>query len=240
MKVLVGFVIAIVAVALVAVLVLGYFGFMPGVSSLFGSNKPVKLGISFTPQDYQSALVKSGIQFHDNLENIALDRSSKVYGPPKKVSFDLTPSEALAVLNYKKYSPNFPVKDWELRVNADKTLEVSSIVKIDKFGNSDTLTDDRVKKVISDIGKAGLKEVPVYVKGSVEVVNGQLNFNAANVKAGRLSISTDQVNQYEGEINSFFQSVQKNIPGLSIQNASINNGKIHIDGTMPSSVSKLK
>jgi hypothetical protein len=240
MKVLIGFIIGIAAIALIAVLVLGYFGFMPGVSSLFGSNKPVKLGTTFTQQDYQSALTKVGVQMNDNLSNVALDKNSKVYGPPKQVSFDLTPSEALAVLNLKPYSSNFPAKDWDIRINADKSIEVSSIVKLDKLTNSKTMNDERVKTALASVNKAGLKEVPVYLKGSAVVVNGQLNLDAASLKVGKLSIPANQVNDNKGEISNFFQDVQKNIPGLSIQNASIINGKIHIDGTMPSSVSKRK
>ena len=43
------------AVVATAVLALGYLGFVPGVASLFGSDKPRDLGIKATAADLQSA-----------------------------------------------------------------------------------------------------------------------------------------------------------------------------------------
>jgi hypothetical protein len=66
-KVLWGVIIGVVAIVVISVIVLGYLGFVPGVSNIFGSNKPEKLGTTFTQQDYQSAITKSGVQFNNNL-----------------------------------------------------------------------------------------------------------------------------------------------------------------------------
>lgn len=236
MKVFLGIIIGIVVIAVIGVLVLGYLGFVPGLSNLFGSNKPAKLGTTFTKADYTSAITKSGVQMNGNTATTALDKNSKVYGPPKQVSFDLTPSEALAVLNTKPMSPNFPLKDFDLRINADKTIEVSSLLLVDRFSNSKSIPND-VKTALDSVNKAGLKEVPVYMKGDVAVVNGQLNFNAADVKIGKVSVPAEQVNGAKNDISNYFQTFEKNIPGLSIKNAGIVNGKIHFDGTVPSSVS---
>jgi len=46
MKFLKGLAIAIGALVIIAVLVLGYLGFVPGVSNIFGSNKPRDLGVT--------------------------------------------------------------------------------------------------------------------------------------------------------------------------------------------------
>jgi len=37
-----------IGIIVVAVLVLGYFGFVPGVSDLMGTNKPRNLGVSYS------------------------------------------------------------------------------------------------------------------------------------------------------------------------------------------------
>jgi hypothetical protein len=46
MKFILGILFGILAVVVVLVLVAGYFGFVPGISNIFGSNKPVDLGIT--------------------------------------------------------------------------------------------------------------------------------------------------------------------------------------------------
>jgi len=236
-KVLLGVIIGVVAIVVIAVLVLGYFGFVPGVSNLFGSNKPVKLGATFTQQDYQSAVSKIGVQMNNGLDTTYVDKSLKVYGPPKQVSFDLTPSEAVAYLDTKPLNPNFAMKDFDLRVNPDKTVEVSSLLLVDKIASNKNIPSE-VKTALESVNKTGLKEVPIYMKGQMAVVNGQLNLNASDVKVGNLSIPADQVNSSKGQISNYFQTLQQTVPGLSIKNASVINGKIHIDGTVPSSVSK--
>jgi len=223
-------------------LILGYFGFIPGLSNVFGSNQPVKLGTTFTPQDYQSAIAKTGINMNDNLANLAVMKSDKVYGPPKPVNVDFTESEALAFLNLKPY-PDKPVKDWQLRINDDNSVEISGLVNVEKIGNYATqygVSADTVKQALDMVDKAGFlsEEVPVYAKGQASVVNGQLNFNVESLKVGKLSIPTAQVNSLESESNDMLRKVEQRAIGFTIINASIVNGKIHFEGTLPSTVNK--
>lgn len=55
--------IAAVIVAGVLTLGLGYYGFVPGLSTLLGSAKPRDLKVEPTPQDLESARAKTGIAF---------------------------------------------------------------------------------------------------------------------------------------------------------------------------------
>ena len=242
MKVLVGFLIGIAAVVVIAVLVLGYLGFVPGVSNVFGSNKPVKLGTTFALQDYQSAITKTGIKMNDNLANLAVLKSDKVYGPPMPVNVDFTPSEALAFLNLKPY-PDKPVKDWQLRFNSDNSVEISGLVDIEKITNYALqygASAENVQQALDIVKKIGVltKELPIYAKGQVSVVNGQVNFNADNLKVGKLSIPTSQVNNRQNEINDILNKVEQRTTGFTVKNASIVSGKLHFEGTLPSTVSK--
>jgi len=93
LKILSGIIIGVLVVVVIVALILGYFGFIPGLSNIFGSNQPVKLGTTFTAQDYQSAIAKTGINMNDNLANLAVMKSDKVYGPPKPVNVDFTESD---------------------------------------------------------------------------------------------------------------------------------------------------
>jgi hypothetical protein len=225
-----------VVVVVIGVLVLGYLGFVPGLSKIMGANKPVKLGGTYSADDYNSAVSKIGTQMNNNLATTYLPKSAKVYGAPKAVTMDLTPAEALAYVNTKPLSPNMVLKDFDMRINPDNSVEVSSVLKVDAIANNNNIPQE-VKDALASVNKAGLSEVPVYMKGDVSVVKGQLNFDAESVKIGKVSIPSEQLNDNKSQITNYFQTVQTTIPGLHIENAGIVNGKIHIDGTVPSSVS---
>lgn len=241
MKVLWGILIGIAALVVVVVLVAGYFGFVPGVSNLFGSNKPVNLGTTYTAQDYKSAIAKTGIQFVNGADTLSLSSSQKTYGPAKAVNVDLTPAEALAIMNDKVHAPDFPLKDFQLRLNNDGTAEISGLMMLDKLNNYATAhggTDEGVQQALDTIKKTGVieKEIPIYIKGEAAVVNGQLTFDATSLKVGRLPLSADLVNSHSADIIDYFNNHKNDIPGLKINNASLVNGKIHFDGTLPSTI----
>ncbi len=241
MKILLGIVIGVVALVVVAVLVLGYFGFIPGVSNLFGSNKPKNLGTTFTTQDYKSAVAKSGVQFLSNADSISLATSQKTYGPAKAVNADFTPSEIMAVMNDKAHSPNFPLKDMQLRVNPDGTAEVSGLLMMDKVNNyaaSHGVSSQALQEALDTIKKAGAvgAEMPIYMKGTAAVTNGQLSFDAKSVEIGRLPVSADLVNGRKADISGYYNTHKTDVPGFSCNNFSLTNGKVHFDGTLPSSV----
>jgi hypothetical protein len=238
LKVFIGFLIGIAAIGLVIVLVLGYFGFVPGLSKIFGSDKPVYLGTTYTKQDYNIALTKSGVQFINNSDSASLTINQKIYGPAKAVNTDFTPPEILALLNDKGRAPNFPVKDWQLRINSDGTSEISAIIMTDKIVDFTTSHGGNSQAVADIINKFGIveKDLPVYVKGTAAVTNGQLTFDATSLKIGRLPISADIVNTHKSDIINIYNKRKTEIPGFSCTNFIVVNGKVHFDGTLPSSV----
>ncbi len=241
MKVLLGFIIGIVAVVVVIILVAGYFGFVPGISNLFGSNKPANLGTTYTAQDYKSAVAKSGVQLINNVDTVSLAENQKTYGPAKAVNVDFTPAEVLAVLNDKTHDPNFPLKDFQLRVNPDGTAEVAAVLmmdNLDKYSAAHGVNSSSLQQALDTVKKAGIvaKEVPIYIKGNASVVNGQMSLDADTVKIGRLPISADTVNSHETDIINYFNNHEKDVPGFYVKNFAIVGGKVHFDGTLPSSV----
>jgi hypothetical protein len=227
----------------VLILVAGYFGFVPGVSNIFGSNKPVDLGTTYTSNDYKSAISKSGVQFLDNTDTIDYDKSQKAFGPAKAVTTDFTASEMMAALNDKPHPIDFPFKDWQVRYNLDGTAEFSAVVLMDNvpgYAASHGFTSETINSILATVKKYGVvqKEIPVYLKGSGSVVNGVLDFNFTEVKIGRLPISATTINTYKNDILDFRNTHKNDIPGWSCENASIVNGKLHFEGTFPSSIKR--
>ena len=129
MKVLLGMFIGVLAVLLVLVLVAGYFGFVPGVSSLFGSDKSRDLGVTYTSADYQSARQKGNIQRVNLPSNTPPEQSLKFSGQ-HAANINLTDNEVTALINEKSWR-YFPVHDAQVRFNADGTGEFSGILELD-------------------------------------------------------------------------------------------------------------
>ena len=95
-KFLLGLLIFIVVILVVAVG--GYLGVVPGVSSLFGANKPKNLGVTFTSQDLTSAEAKAGTQIVTLAPNLPPSQSISFSGQ-KNVNTTFTQSEFNAWMN---------------------------------------------------------------------------------------------------------------------------------------------
>jgi hypothetical protein len=241
MKVLFGIFIGIVAVVVVLVLVAGYFGFVPGVSNLFGSNKPTDLGITYTQADYQSARAKGNIQRVD-LPTSTPPEQSLSFSGQQNANVTLTDNEVTALIDEKVYE-YFPMKNCQVRFNADGSAEFSGILKLDTlkdYAKARGVSEADFKAILDRVNTFAVvqKEMPFYIKGTGSAVNGVISFNTSAFKLGRLSIPTDQINGHKAELLNALQSDVLSIPGFSVKNFSISDGAMHFEGTLPTSVSR--
>jgi len=247
MKTLIKILIGIAAFILVIVLIAGYFGIIPGVSKIFGSDRPVNLGTKYTQADYHNVIVKSGVQYQGYVTTVWLDKSQLSFGPPKALNSDFTASEVTARMNEYPEPVDDPLKDVQVRFNQDGTVEGSGILLLENlvsyavrrgYTGGDFFTESILQKVLEDIRKTPLvsKEMPFYAKGTAKISNGQLTFNLSSVKIGRLPISASMVEENKDQIISYFNRRVNGVPGLKINNAGIVGGKLHIDGSVPSTI----
>ena len=106
MKFLKGLAITIGALVIIAVLVLGYLGFVPGVSNIFGSNKPKDMGVTYTTADYASAHARNGTT-HSVLP--AGSVPSITFSGSHQVNTVYTQAEINALLNNRQWT-NYPLR----------------------------------------------------------------------------------------------------------------------------------
>jgi len=243
MKVLFGIFIGILSVVVVLVLVAGYFGFVPGVSKIFGSDKPVDLGVTYTAADNASGHAKGGMQL-STLPAGTPPQQSLVFSGSKPVSFNLTQAEATAMINNNQWA-YLPVSDVQVRFNADNTAEWSGLLNLDKlhdYALARGLTEEDYNNAITQVSKYAViqKNMPFYVKGTGAVVNGAISFNCDSLKIGRLPVElADQINNHHNDLLNLLQKDVLTIPGFSCKNLSVSNGQVHFDGTLPQSVSMV-
>jgi len=172
LKLIKGLLITLGAIVIVAVVVLGYLGFIPGVSNLFGSNKPKDLGVTYTAADYASAHARNGTT-HTILP--AGSVPSIVFSGSHPVNTTYTQAEINALINMRDWE-SYPLKDCQLRINPDNTVEFSGIIITDRItGYLEGLNEDEdALSAITDYLEYIPGDPAFYAKGTTVVSNGQI------------------------------------------------------------------
>jgi hypothetical protein len=251
-----GVIVTLVILALVVLLGLGYLGFIPGVSSIFGADKPRDLGVSFTPADLASARAKTGRQVTELAPNLPPAESLKFTGS-KDENVSLTQAEFNAYINDKwEY---YPVTDIQVKISPDGVAEASGILHIDRFhGLAEALqVPQDVRNQVKDYVAAIPGNPAFYVKGKAEVVNGQITtLDFPEVQIGKLSLPQGDIpgfkqNAIFGELTlpqSAFSALKqsaidaiywffKRVDGFSVKSFNFNGGKVNFNGTLPATKS---
>ncbi len=241
MKVVAGIFIGILAVVVVIVLVAGYFGFVPGISNVFGSNKPRDLGMTSTHADYVSVTAKDHIQRIDLPAGTAPGQSLSFAGSQPE-NFNITQAEAAALGNDNPW-PYFAITDLHVRFNADGSAEMSGILLVDKlhdYAIGRGYTEDDFASALNYVQKFAViqKRMPFYIKGTGSVVNGVISFNISKLEVGRLSIPVSKVNDNKASLIDAFNKAAAHVPGFSVKNFSIQDGQVHFEGTLPKTITR--
>jgi hypothetical protein len=232
LKVLLGILIGIAAVVLIAVLVLGYLGFMPGVSNLFGSNKPKNLGATYTQADYQSARTKMGTIITDLPADASPEKSIKFSGQ-KNINVTFSQSEFNSLLAERQWK-YYPLKNSQLKINADGTAEFSAVLikgRIEGFAKAVGVSQDNIDEVTKYI-KMLPGDPAIYLKGKCSVTNNRISQSVSEVKVGKLDL-TGQIKDNAGSIVDWVQSELFTLPGVNIKSFQLVNGSVHFEGTLP-------
>jgi hypothetical protein len=241
MKFLKGFGIAVGAIIVIAVLVLGYLGFVPGVSNLFGSNKPRDLGVTYTSDDFQTARAKTGITItklpSTNLPSDATPEQSLKFSNQGAANITLTQAELNALLNNRQWK-NYPLSDCQLRINPDGTAEFTGILLKDRlqdYGKAVGTTKDKLK-FLTNYLKYLPGNLAFYIKGTVAVTNGQIvNANITDFQVGKLSL-TGQVKDHMDRLIHLAQTKMASSHDFSIKSLKLVNGQVEFEGTLPGTI----
>lgn len=239
----------VAAIILVPVLVLGWLGLVPGVSTLMGANEAKDLGVTFSPVDVQNLQSKAGIKFEkpesapeepakpeSAPENPAKPVKKKVFDEPKRIETRFTQEELSAAINGAALDW-LPLKDIQLRLG-DHTIEVSGV-----------LSAERVPELLRRAASLGYNasdlarvaqyaeklpgDVPVYIKAVGGVTNAQLDLDLQQVSIGRFSLPADVV----GKIAP--RGIHKTIKGtdqFAIDTAMPQEGSMAFSGILPTTI----
>jgi hypothetical protein len=234
--------IIVLVIILSSVLVMGYLGFVPGLSAVMGSNKPRDLGVKYTQADLNSLMAKNGIQ-DAALPDTNNPAGSLVYSGSKAVKADFTQAELTARMADNEKIKFNPVSDTQLKINPDGTAEVSGIMDLNMVGDGATafgMAKEDFEKIMPylDQAKALNSKPAFYAKGKVSVVNNQLSMDLDKAEIGRMPLPLDQIPM--DTVTSEFEDLMGNVEGLNIKSLQFEDGKMSFDGTLPAKVSSAR
>lgn len=223
----------------IPVFVLGYLGFVPGLSSLMGATKARDLGVRYTEADYVSYQTKTGGQFLDYVNaptNLLSPGKKTIFANPEYMNVSLTQEEITAAINLIGWSW-MPLANAQVRLG-DGTIEISGNLNVDQISNFvDFIGGVGYDQASIDNalswGKRLAGNPPVYIKAAVSVTNNVLNMNVEQVKVGRLSVPMDIAGKV---LNSGTVNALDNTYGLNTESATISSDQLHFVGTSPTTI----
>jgi len=234
LKLLIGIPLALVVIAL---LVLGYLGFVPGLSSLMGASTPRDLGVHYTAQDVESFHAKTGIDYTTISSDAAPKDSLKLTGS-KPVNGTMTSEEMTAMVNdidskWKYY----PVSNTQIKISDDGTVEMSGILDMDVLNEYAEATNmpESYREVINNYSGLFPTNPRFYVKTNGYIEDGNVNGDELEVEIGRVQIPQDVLDNNMEAIQSFVEE-RLLAEGVDANSASFDGGKLTFNGSIPAEV----
>jgi hypothetical protein len=200
--------VSFVVLIVIVVAILGYTGFVPGLSDLMGTNKPRDLGVSFSQADYASGLAKVPGVIVENPQYLCVVCE---YTSTGSITVDETFSqEEFTAMFNKRNSELGPIQDAQFKFNEDGTLEASAMINHPKLSG------------------------PIYAKGNVTKTSSRgVKIDLDYAEFGRVGIPEDQMPLVDDIISTAIQQTFDSNPGLSIESIEIVEGGVNFKGTLP-------
>lgn len=242
---------------LVPILAAGYFGLIPGLSSLFGSDKPRDLGITYTETDRTAARAKSQIEYVALPAGMTIPGGWQTSGS-REVNTEFSAAEITALMNNRPWK-YYPYKNVQVKFNADGSGEISGILiksRVPQYGASFGAPNEAIEFI-----NRFLPTEPVfYVKGKASLANNQVAlFEPQVFEIGRVPMPLEMILSFAPElvkpayaldiggmtselskvqnkralIIEFINSRLANIPGFYAKSARFAENKLIFEGTLP-------
>ncbi len=161
-----------------------------------------------------------------------------VYSGTVDLERDFTSEELTAIVNsWNDEWPLMPLSNIQVRITGN-TVELSAIASIQKvkdFARSINYSEADINKVDSYIGVIN-DEVPIYAKFTGSVTKNVFTINLQEVSAGVIGIPSGSEAAIGNYLEDVLQRRRAQIEGLYIESATVSDGKLRFEGTIPGSV----
>jgi len=241
-------------IVLSILLFIGYLGYIPGLSTLLGANKPRDLGVKYTDSDKASARAKSQLIYGVLPENTPPEMSIRRSGS-RKISTTFNSAEMTSLMNNRPWK-YWPIEKVQLRINDDGSAELSGVVINEKLKGYAAAIGVPAKA--SELITKFLPKNPAfYVKAKTSLTENKVSeFDVQSVYLGKVPLPVNtllakfapefiksvfaedfisELSKYEGKkeaIINFINERLSRIPGFYAKKAYFKDGKLNYDGTL--------
>ncbi len=233
MKVLKISLLVVIILLVIVIAAGGYLGFVPGIRTLFGSDKPRDLGVVASAQSFASGEAKIGLTRQDAN---AASAATVTYQGAHQVNVSLTSEELTSLMQNGSWKHTWqynPIADgFQVKFHPDGTVEASGV--IDRTKLMGYLVATGFEDVLGYVNSLGFlpDTIPFYASGSGSIINNHVTVSISKAELGRISLPTDA---------SAMQVVQNvverriaGISGLDVASLNFNGGTLNFKGTYPS------
>jgi hypothetical protein len=204
------------------------------------------LGVNYTTEDYNSIMnklnyIKDSVPTGDLASNYEYK-----YGEVTNINVEFTSEELTAFFNENRPS-YYAIKNVEIKINEDGTIEAVANASVDYFLNefmSGKYSRDQIKEEIPALGLLP-KTVNLYVKFSGSVLNNSSSASINTVAVQGITIPSNLINSSEA-INivttgcNNLMSTYNSKTGSTFNKIAIEDSKIKFEGSVPSSLERIK
>jgi len=202
------------------------------------------LGVKYTQADYNSIMDKLHYTEDDAPTGDSKDLYNYIYGPATSVDTQFTSEELTAFFNENRPS-YYPLKNVQVKINTDGTIEFSSSTNVDYFLNNilgGKYTREQIENEIPAVGILP-DNVNIYVKftGSITQNISYINIKALTIQGvpipEKYFVPGSVANKISAGFNDFIaKSNAEN--GSSYESINVENGVLKFKGSVPSSLER--
>lgn len=173
-----------VIVICIPVFVLGLLGFVPGLSTILGTDKPRDLGIKYTPADLKSVRSKSQIVYK-TLPDTTIPSQTRQFAGKRDVTTEFTSAEITSTMNNQPWKL-WPYKNIQVKFNADGSGEISGIFIKSRLPDYSAVIS--APSQAADFAMKFLPDNPVfYVKLKASLIDNKIEtFEPMSFEIGRM------------------------------------------------------
>lgn len=202
------------------------------------------LGVNYTQTDYNSIMDKLNYTKDDTPTGDSKDLYNYIYGPAASVDTEFTSEELTAFFNENRPS-YYPLKNVQVKINTDGTIELSASANVDYFLNNilgGKYTRQQIENEIPAIGILP-DNVNIYIKftGSVTQNISYINVKAITVQGVAIPdqyfVPTSIANTISAGFNDFIAKSNAET-GSSYESVYVENGVLKFKGSVPSSLER--
>ncbi len=232
-KILIFLLVLLLLTILIIVSVGGYYGFVPGVSAIFGSDKPKDLGVSYTESEFNTYNRKANFTLNEDTSG-KLNEEGVVFSGQTEVKDNFTKEEVSARVNYSSWV-YMPINNVQINFPSDNTIEFSANLLVDRLAGFINAVGLQVSNEDIDEGLKYLKitsNPTIYARAKVEVNDNIPSIHLDNLQVGRFNIPFENYDA-DSILESATRTIFASVPGFYAKSVSITPNGMMFEGTLP-------